>query len=119
MQEKSVKISPIKQRILQFADGLPISKREFYARIGVSRGTLEAKTGITEDVLAKFIAEFPEISLKWLILGSGEMYCQNADDFGILDKNILAFIQSSQTQLVEQAELIGRLKERLSRYEKP
>lgn len=104
---------------MQFADGLSISKREFYTRIGVSRGTLEARTGITEDVLAKFIAEFPEISLEWLILGCGEMYRQGDNDLGILDKNMLAFIQSSQTQLVEQAELIGRLKERLSHYEKP
>ena len=43
MQEKEQKISPIKQRILQFADNLNISKREFYAKIGVSRGTLEQR----------------------------------------------------------------------------
>lgn len=51
------------KRILQFADNLNISKREFYAKIGVSRGTLESKTGITEDVLAKFIATFPTCRL--------------------------------------------------------
>lgn len=73
MQEKIQQISPIKQRILQYAENLGISKREFYAKIGVSRGTLEAKTGITEDVLAKFIAVYPEISLDWLIKGEGPM----------------------------------------------
>ena len=71
MQEKEQKISPIKQRILQYADSLGISKREFYAKIGVSRGTLESKTGITEDILAKFIATYPNISLDWLITGDG------------------------------------------------
>ena len=71
MQEKMQKISPIKQRILQFAESLGISKREFYAKIGVSRGTLESKTGITEDVLAKFIAAYPDISIEWLLTGNG------------------------------------------------
>ena len=73
MQEKGQKISPIKQRILQFADTLGVSKRDFYAQIGVSRGTLESNTGITEDIVAKFIAVFPKISLDWLIIGQGPM----------------------------------------------
>lgn len=73
MQEKEQKISPIKQRILYFAESLGISKREFYAKIGVSRGTLESKTGITEDVLAKFIATYPNISIEWLLKGEGNM----------------------------------------------
>lgn len=77
MQDKEQKISPIKQRILQFAEDLGISKRTFYARIGVSRGTLEAKSGITEDVLAKFIAEFPEINIEWLITGKGDVLRSN------------------------------------------
>ena len=73
MKEKEQKISPIKQRILQFADTLCISKREFYAIIDVSRGTLESKTGITEDVVAKFIAKYPSINPIWLLTGEGEM----------------------------------------------
>ena len=72
MQGKEQKISPIKQRILQYADTLGISKREFYKKIGVSRGTLESKTGITEDVLAKFIATYPEVSIDWLMKGTAE-----------------------------------------------
>lgn len=73
MQEKKQNISPIKQRILQFAGTLGISKRDFYTKIGVSRGTLESKTGITEDVMAKFIATFPDISYEWLLSGKGSM----------------------------------------------
>ena len=66
-------ISPIKQRILSHIDTLGISKREFYAKTGISRGTLESKTGITEEIMAKFIAFCPNISLEWLISGKGEM----------------------------------------------
>lgn len=74
MQEKEQNISPVKRRILEFARSLGCSKRDFYKKIGVSRGTLESKTGITEDVLAKFIATFPEVSIKWLWSGEGPMY---------------------------------------------
>ena len=73
MQEKEQKISPIKQRILHFAKTLGISKRSFYEKIDVSRGTLESKTGITEDIVAKFIAAYPQVSLEWLIRGKGDM----------------------------------------------
>ena len=73
MQEKEQKISPIKQRILYFAETLGISKRNFYAIVGISRGTLESKTGITEDVVAKFIAAFPEVNVEWLVTGEGDM----------------------------------------------
>lgn len=56
-----------------FAGTLGISKRDFYAKIGVSRGTLESKTGITEDVVTKFFATYPEVSVEWLMIGEGEM----------------------------------------------
>ncbi|MCH3995040.1 MAG: transcriptional regulator [Prevotella sp.] len=77
MQDKEQIISPIKQRILFFAGTLGISKRDFYAKIGVSRGTLESKTGITEDVMAKFIATYPEVNNDWLITGKGDMIKSN------------------------------------------
>ena len=73
MQDKEQNISPIKQRILSFAGTLGISKRDFYAKIGVSRGTLESKTGITEDVVTKFFATYPEVSIEWLMTGVGDM----------------------------------------------
>lgn len=74
MQENVQNISPIKSRILQFVDTLNISKRAFYAKIGVSRGTLESKTGITESVITKFIAEYPDLSAEWLLRGTGDMF---------------------------------------------
>lgn len=80
MQEKLQEFSPIKQRILQFANNLGISKREFYSIIGVSRGTLESPTGITEDVLAKFIAKYPQVSLDWLINGDGPVLKKDREE---------------------------------------
>ena len=80
MQAKERNISPIKQRILSFAATLGISKRDFYARIGVSRGTLESKTGITEDVITKFFAAYPQVSVEWLMTGEGNMFKQKVAD---------------------------------------
>lgn len=73
MQEKIQKISPIKQRILQFIDTLGISKRDFYAKTGISRGTLESGTGITEDTIAKVFATYSNLSPSWIFLNQGEM----------------------------------------------
>ncbi|WP_423127256.1 hypothetical protein [Gaoshiqia sp. Z1-71] len=58
---------------MQFVETLDISKRDFYAKTGISRGTLENRTGITEDILAKFIAAYPEVSIMWLVIGQGKM----------------------------------------------
>lgn len=73
MQEKIQKISPIKQRILQFIEYLNISKRDFYSATGISRGTLESNTGITEGTLAKIFATYPNLSKEWVNEGVGEM----------------------------------------------
>lgn len=112
MQEKIQKISPIKQRILQFADSLNISKRDFYKIIDVSRGTLESKTGITEDVLAKFIAAYPQISLTWLMTGSGDML-KSTDSLISENRGIIkekdARIEDLKKQLSDKDEYIKHL----------
>lgn len=110
MQEKEQKISPIKQRILEFAETLGISKRDFYTQIGVSRGTLESKTGITEDVMAKFIATFPDVSLEWLIRGRGDMK-NTKKQIGAVSEQISSGLEDKLlNKISDQAEEIGRLK---------
>ena len=84
MQEEKQNISPIKQRILSFAETLGISKREFYTQIGVSRGTLESKSSITEDGMARFIARFPQVSPSWLLTGNGDMIISQNTDLNII-----------------------------------
>lgn len=64
---------------MSFAETLGISKREFYNIIGVSRGTLESGTGITEDTMTKFFAKFPQVSPVWLLTGQGEMLLSSSN----------------------------------------
>lgn len=71
--------SPIKQRILLFVSGLKISKREFYNKTGISRGTLDNSAGITEDTLAKLLAIYGEINSHWLLTGDGDMLTANTE----------------------------------------
>jgi len=73
LQEKIQKISPIKQRILQFIANENISQRFFYAKTEISRGTLSNTSSITEEILAKFIANYPNINPDWLLTGKGTM----------------------------------------------
>lgn len=140
MQEKEQIISPIKQRILHFAGTLGISKRDFYAKIGVSRGTLESKTGITEDVITKFFATYPEINIEWLMTGRGDMQKTNhtsklptSDNEGlprIKDNEketakqenstdiLLSIIQDKDNTIREQAIEIGQLRERILQFQR-
>ena len=82
MQENMQKLSPIKQRILKLIDSLEISKREFYAKTGISRGTLESNTGITEETMAKVFAVYKNINPEWLLTGNGEMLTENGINYG-------------------------------------
>ena len=79
MEAIKTKKSPIKQRILQYISHLGMSKRLFYASIGISRGTLESNSGITEDIVRKFLDKFPEVSPTWLFTGDGPM-TNNSDN---------------------------------------
>lgn len=83
-------------------------------RIGVSRGTLESKTGIIEDILAKFIAAFPEASIEWLMEGEGEVIKRNQtrleEKSPLLEQQIQKLTQIVQTQanaLLEQQQFIN------------
>lgn len=124
MQEKEQNISPIKQRILLFAASLGISKRDFYTKIGVSRGTLESKTGITEDVITKFFATYPEVNIEWLMTGRGEMLSDESvapvkQQPVISDERLVAqgvtpeLIMELLNRITEQAAEIGRLQEQI------
>lgn len=115
MQDKTQKISPIKQRILQFVDNSGLSKREFYAKTSISRGTLENPSGITEDIIARFIATFPNISPSWLLSGVGEMELSNSIVVNSTDLPPGPCLQCELREEIinEKNEVIGLLKDKI------
>lgn len=100
MQEKKQKKSPIKQRILYFVEKLGISKREFYAEVGISRGTLESQSGITEEVMAKFIATYPQVNVQWLVTGEGDMTKQNGQPTIVSEPSMMLTSENAGIPLI-------------------
>lgn len=115
MQENVQKISPIKQRILQFVENSGLSKREFYAKTSISRGTLENPSGITEDIISRFIATFPNISPAWLLNGVGEMELSNSTVISPTDLPPGPCLQCELREEIinEKNEVIGLLKDKI------
>ena len=70
----------MKKRLLQIADYLNISIRELEQKSGLKRGNISnmsENSEIGSEKLSKIIDNFPQISLKWLLTGEGEMLKTN------------------------------------------
>ncbi len=73
MQDNRQEKSPVKQRILLFLAENGISQYEFYKITGITRGILTQNNGMSEDNVAKFLAQYPQVNTEWLLTGAGEM----------------------------------------------
>lgn len=60
----------IKSRILQVLDNKGITKYKFYKDSGITRGTLDNDSGLSEDNITKALNYLDDIDVGWLILGS-------------------------------------------------
>ena len=70
------KISPIKERILQFIEIKRITKEYFCKRTGISYANLRGKSLFSEiggSQIAEILSNFGEISPEWLLTGKGDM----------------------------------------------
>ena len=72
-QEKSIKFSPVKDRVLQVIDSKGDNPNKFYVRSGVTRGVLTQKNGISEKNIARILATYPDLNPDWLLTGKGPM----------------------------------------------
>ena len=76
MQEKRLKISPIKARIFQYIKYKGVTKVSFYANTGISSANFKgigAKSEIGGENIAKILTFFEDLNAEWLILGTGNM----------------------------------------------
>lgn len=65
-----------KHRILEYLKFKGVRKKEFFQKTGIKRGFLDSNKleGIVSDVfIAKIIANYKDLNLKWLITGEDEM----------------------------------------------
>ena len=127
MPKKERNVSPIKQRISQFVDYLHISKREFYMKTSISRGTLDNSTGITEETMTKILATYQNINPSWLITGKGSMIIdfseETAGSFSEIDnvdstKNKFEDYDNICQICKEKDRIIDSLKDQINHYQK-
>lgn len=63
-----------KERLLSFIEALGFSMREFERTLGVSNGTVRHMSDtLSANLKDKISANFPQLNMDWLLLGSGEM----------------------------------------------
>ena len=74
----------IKDRILQFIDYKQITKNKFETECGLPvRYVSNIGKSIQYDVIEKIVLTFPDINLRWLVTGLGEMVMEGLKE---LDK---------------------------------
>lgn len=138
-------------RIRQIIEYYGYTTRSFEQKISVSDGTIRkflgGKISLKTDTILKITANFPQISLDWLLLGEGEMLRKNVQNTSEniqiknnscknvrqnINKNT-SYNQSDKQETLEalqdaieaqkrtietQKELIAELRKRITEYEK-
>jgi len=103
-------ISTFKERILQYAEKMGITKYEIYQNTGISNGVLSQKGGLSEDNIFKFLSYYTDVSTEWFITGNGPMIKKddqsktdysNLDNIGLI-KDLIDKIGELSVQLGEQ-----------------
>lgn len=64
----------IKDRLQAYLKQKGVNNSEFGRRIGASSAYVSSiRKGIPSEVLERIVAEFPDLNIEWLMLGTGEM----------------------------------------------
>ncbi len=118
----------ILSRIEELASNEGITIGALERRIGASKGVLSRAITNNTDIQSKWVQtiveNYPHYSAEWLLAGRGEMLLKNSHtpannpvQLSMEDK-LLAIIQEKDAIIREQAEEIGRIRERMSHLER-
>ncbi len=121
MEQKNSKISPIKNRILQFIEYKGITKSNFCELTGISYSNLNSKSLESEiggSQLMLISSKFNEISLDWLILGKGNMLREGVVRSAEEERmELLQEVIETQRKTIELLEdRVSALEEEVARY---
>lgn len=102
----------IKDRIRKYIDYKGISKREFCRKISASPGFLVSESDITSEYVSNIVNTYPDVSLRWLVTGQGEMLETNnvldSANYVEMREDILELIKSQQHTILLQQKLINK-----------
>ena len=69
----------IKERIVHFIDYLHISQRKFCEKNNLSHTFLSSNGSVVSGTLERFIINYPELNIEWVISGIGDMLKKGPD----------------------------------------
>lgn len=71
----------MKKRLLDFLVYLDMGQNAFEKTVGLSIGSISGMTkGMRADNLAKIAKFYPELNLRWLLLGEGNMLIEKSQE---------------------------------------
>lgn len=106
-----------KQRILQYIEFKRISKTIFFQSTDIKRGLLDAdkmNATVSDVVLAKILAVYPDLNIEWLITGKGEMLKEDSLSIAKNDVKLWTVIESQQRTIEQNANTIAALTQQLA-----
>ena len=72
----------MKERLLVFIKSQGVSQNAFEDTCGLSRGTVtNLNKGVRSDKLAQIASAYPQLNIRWLLLGDGEMLLKIPNEF--------------------------------------
>jgi hypothetical protein len=121
-------MSNIKERIVQLTVALGVSQRAFGKNVGMSAawvGTMSDRS-IGSDVLAKILAKYPEVNVRWLVTGEGETFILETEDANdnetsgvVFYKNLYASVlRDNSTLRIENEKLRQDIYSSIDKYKK-
>ncbi len=102
----------IKDRILQFIDYKQITKNKFETECGLPvRYVSNIGKSIQSDVIEKIVLTFPDINLRWLVTGLGEMVMEEGKDETKDDlRKQVEYLQGENSRLLALIEAFAGIK---------
>lgn len=131
-KEKSKKITEISARVSKMIEMLGQNPNSFAKKLGYARAQtiydiVEGKSAPSYDFFNRFvISEFSVcFNLRWLLAGEGEPFLEENKEKttpkpsgGAIADSFIPYLQEKDNKILEQAEEIGRLRERIRVLEK-
>lgn len=119
------KISPIKERILQFIETHNIAKTDFCEKTGISYANMKGKSLQSEiggTQIGEILSTYSQISAEWLLTGKGQMLkfqTENSNLSQAAEPEIPYHVKGKTCALcIEKDEKIGFLKKMLDDKDK-
>ena len=119
----------IRDKLLKYCELHNMKKNEFHMKAGLSNGFLDKNSGITTDSLAKILRTFPDIDIRWLLVGEelvqpcavtqgdyinnkvvGDLLGNGATKTtGSIDDRLIKMLEDSQVERIKLLQIIENL----------